>query len=274
MGRGARDEGKRQRVGYGVKSPYLSLREVIVITKKIYDEAGAGLSVESLAGLLGNTVSSSSFTKKLMALKNFGLVEQPSGDKTIRISPLGMSIVAPSTPNVRIRAKKESFLRINTFVVLHKLWEGKILPADEFFLNTLREKCQIPTELLRDWKANFIESAQEAGLLLQRPDGKIQVRSEPIGEEGVEEPSGGEEEKPPDERPEGGNESTRRLPPPPARDDSVKRFQIPLLGGKIGAVELPVGWDEADVQKMIKIINVMFLPEKEKGGHSEGKPST
>ena len=49
---------------------------------------------------------------------------------------------------------------------------------------------------------------------------------------------------------------------PTSPDKSVKRFQIPLPGGKIGAVELPDGWDEAAVQKMIKIIEVMFLPEK------------
>ncbi|MHB8782235.1 MAG: hypothetical protein ACYDAX_02235 [Desulfobacteria bacterium] len=266
MARSAKDVGKRQYIGYGVKPPYLSLRDAIAIIKEMYDKAGAELSVESLANLMNNTVASSSFRKKYMALKNFGLVEQSNGDKMIRISNLGMSIVAPSTPNARVKAKKESFLRINTFLVLHKHWEGKILPAEEFFLNTLREKCQVPSELLEGWRDNFIESAQEAGLLQQRSDGKIQVRSEPQAEEGYEETGDEGEEKTPPGDPEGEKDRFRKpfLPPPPP-DKSVNRFQIPLTGGKIGAVELPDGWDDTDVNKMIKVIEVMFLPEKGKG---------
>jgi len=265
MAKDAKDAGKRPYVGYGVKPPYLSLREAIETIKNMYEKAAAELSVESLAGLLGNTVSSSSFRKKMMALKNYGLIDQASGDKTIRISNLGMNIVAPSTPNARIRAKKESFLRINNFMVLHKHWEGKILPADEFFRNTLREKCEVPSELLEGWKDIFIESAQEAGLLQQRVDGKTLVRSEPIAEEGVEGTVGEGEEKLPPGDPESEKEKVRKPPPLPPPDKSVKRFQIPLPGGKIGAVELPDGWNEADVEKMIKVIEVMFLPEKEKG---------
>ena len=268
MAKVAKDAGKRQYVGYGVKPPYLSLREAIETIKDMYEKSAAELSVESLADLLGNTVRSSSFKKKMMALKNYGLIDQASGNNAIRISNLGMKIVAPSTPNVRVRAKKESFLRINTFMVLHKLWEGKILPAEEFFRNTLREKCGIPPELLEGWRDIFIESAQEASLLQQRTDGKMQVRSEPIAEE-AEEGAGGEgEENLPPEDPEAEKERLRKPPPPSPVDKSVKRFQIQLLGEKIGAVELPIGWDAEDVRKMIRVIRVMFLPEEEAQGEA------
>ena len=48
----------------------------------------------------------------------------------------------------------------------------------------------------------------------------------------------------------------------PQRGD-VERFQIPLLKGKIGVVELPKGWNESDVKKMIRVMNAMFFWSEE-----------
>jgi|SRR5579863_393629 len=260
---------KKKSVGYGVKPPYLTLKQATDIVRKVYDNAGADLSEDSLSGIFQNSVGSSSFSLKLMALKSFGLAEQERRGAPIRLTHLACDIAAPSEPSIRATAKRDSFLKIDTYAKLHQLWAGKILPSGEFFLNTLRERCKIPSDLTQRWKDSFIESALEAALLQQRSDGKMQVRSEPIieGADGNEAGSSGEEPVSSPTLNNAGAAKPELKPPftelPP--DPRAERYQIPLLGeGRIGAIELPRGWSAADVLKMIRVMQVMLLPDEEK----------
>jgi hypothetical protein len=257
---------KKKNVGYGVKPPYVNLKQAVEIIKTIYNDAGAELSDDSLSGILKNSVGSSSFRLKLMALKSFGLAEQERWKAPIKLSQLASDIAAPSDAATRARAKKEAFLRIENYAKLHQLWAGKILPADEYFLNTLRERCKIPSDLTQRWKDSFIESALEAALLQQRSDGKMQVRSDPAIE-GIDTNEAEPREASMNSASAnnaGTGAKTDSAPPPllPRQDPKSERYQIPLLDGKTGAIELPNGWSVADVQKMIKVMKVMLLPDE------------
>ncbi len=266
MAGGQKPKKKKKSIGYGVKPPYLTLKQAVEIIRRIYDNAGTDLSEDSLSGIFENSVGSSSFTLKLMALKSFGLVEQVKRGTPVRLTQLACNIAAPSEPATRAIAKKEAFLQIENYGKLHQLWAGRILPTGEFFLNTLRERCKIPSDLTQRWKDSFIESALEAALLQQRPDGKMQVRSEPIveGAETIEAESGEESMNSAIANDTGARARTSPMQPPqtPSQDTGNERYPIHLLEGKIGVVELPKGWSPADVQKMIRVMQVMLLPDQ------------
>ncbi len=245
---------KKARIGYGVKPPYVHLGEAIDIVKRVYEDAGGSVVEDQLSTIMGNTVKSSSFNLKLMALRSFGLITPEGQGKRIGLSELAKRIVAPITPEEKLQAIKEAFLRIETYRTLHELWAGKILPTDEFFLNTIRERCRIPPELTNRWKDSFMASGAVAGLFQEREDGKIQLRLEPgtirqVLEE-LSMPGRGESNAPIERQPPGRSS-------PPSGD--MDRFQVPLLEGRIGVIELPKGWTDSDVKKMIQVMRVMFL---------------
>ena len=109
-------------------------------------------------------------------------------------------------------------------------------------------------------------SGKVAGLFQERQDGKIQVRIEP-GSIVSQEP----QRQPGDisAREASQESATVKLPVPGeppifSQSREVQRFQIPLLEGKLAVVELPHGWTEADITKMLQIMKVMFLWDKEK----------
>jgi len=256
---------KRATVGYGVKPPYIHLGDAIEIIKRVYEDAGGSVSEDELSSIVGNSVGSSSFRMKVQALKSYGVVTQEGAGKRVILSDPGRRLVAALTPEERALAQKESFLRIDTYRKLYELWAGKILPAEEFFLNALREHCKIPQQLTKAWMESFSHSGKAAGLFQERPDGKIQIRIEPgvlTSKESAKELSGSSKNQ-------GANGSTAAqttgsgtlVKPLPG---GLERFHIPLLEGRLAVVELPHGWTEADIAKMLQIMKVMFLWEKEK----------
>src|SRR5882724_8773830 len=245
---------KGSRIGYGVKPPYINLKESLEILRRIYDDAGGTVSNDQLSRIVGNTVGSSSFGLKIQALKNYGLVAQDDSGR-ITLSDLGRRIAAPIDTEQRSAAIKEAFLKLATHKTLFDIWAGRILPAEEFFLNTIRERCDIPSELTKRWRESFMESGRAAGLFQERPDGKIQLRLEP-DEETIVAPQN-------DEAPAAAQSpipARRAAPAMPLPLSDVERFQIPLTSeGKVGVIELPKGWTQPDVKKMIHVIEAMFL---------------
>lgn len=246
------------RIGYGVRPPYIHLGDAVEIIRRIHEDAGGSVSEDQLSTLFGNSVKSSSFQLKLMSLKAFGLVSQ-SG-KRIALSPTGQGIVAATSPDQRISAYKSAFLNIDTYKTLYELWAGRILPADEFFLNTLQTRCHIPAELTKRWRESFMQSGNAAGLFQDRPDGRIQLRQDPI----VDATQSVMDETPTTSQ--GGDTTEERQLPVSmqvSKSGAIQKFQIPLSGGKIGAIELPLGWTQSDVKKMIRVIDAMFVASDE-----------
>lgn len=245
---------KKKRVGYGVKPPYIDLGEGLRLAQKIYDDGGGSVSEDQLSAIFGNSVGSSSFRLKLGALKSFGLVNQAGAGARIELSEVGRSFAGATRVGQKWDAVKTAFLNIENFRTLYEFWSGKILPQDTFLLNSIREHCKVPAELLTSWKNNFMSSAKAATLLQERTDGRVQLRREPGSTE---------------EEPMVAGETTERSQAAPSRapvlrrdELEVERFPIPLVGeGKSATVELPKGWTQADVRKMIHVIEAMFLWE-------------
>lgn len=243
---------RKKNIGYGVKPPYVDLGEALELVDKVYNDGGGSVSEDQLSAMFSNSVQSSSFRLKLGALKTFGLVSQAGAGTRVELSEVGRSYSAAMTAGQRASAVQAAFLNIENYRKLFEFWSGKVLPQDEFFLNSIRERCKVPAELARSWKNSFMESARAAGLLQERADGRVQLRREPGSTE---------------EEPIGSSETTEKAQgplraAPVIRRDDVERFPIPLAGeGKSAMIELPKGWTPDDVRKMIYVIKAMFLWE-------------
>jgi hypothetical protein len=173
---------KIERNPRGTMPPYLPLAEAFELTKKIYEQGGGIASYNLISQLTGNSTSSSSFNRKLSALRGYGLATDQN--KTITLTDKGNAIAAPQTPEGALQAKKDAFLSIEVFVRIYDRHRGKLLPADEFLRNIIEQDCKIPRELSEAWVSAFKEAARATGLLLDRADGKTQILDSPILSEG------------------------------------------------------------------------------------------
>jgi len=240
---------KKRRIGYRVRPPYMDLGKAIEVIRRIYEEAGGSVTEDQLSGIMGNSPSSSSFVYKVQALKTFQLIQQEGPGQHITLSDIGRRVIAPTDPRERAQALREAFLGPETHRTLYDAYAGKLLPSGEFFLNAIRERCGVPQELATGWKDSFMGSGAVAGLLQERSDGKMQLRSESnsVTERGQEETV-----EPLIERPQDASRGS----------DGQKRgekFSVPLLDGRMALVELPSGWTPQDVKKMLEVMRVMFL---------------
>jgi hypothetical protein len=255
--KGAAMAKKSERLNYGLNPPFLDLSEAVDIVKRIYYDAGGSVSEDQLSSLIKNSVKSSSYRRKMQALKNYGLITQDGSNGRINISSLGRNIIAPTSPDDKYQAIKTAFLNIETFKTLYELWAGKILPVDEFLLNTIRERAGIPPELVKQWKNIFMSSGTAAGLFQQRQDGKTQVR---IEAESLLNPNVDSGESLPQSPPQPAPPPHASPPslPPSRLSSEFNRINIPLFEGRVAAIEIPFGSTGKDMEKFIRVIRVMF----------------
>ena len=164
----------QKRLPKGTFPPLLTLGDAASLARKVYEHGGGEASFDLLSQMAGNSVSSSTFIKKLASLKSYGLaIEQ---NKTISLSDLGLAIAAPTDADSSASALKAALLRIDILNRIYERHKGKLLPADEFLRNIIQGEFRVPREIADRWVRSFKESSRAAGLLLERPDGKIQVR--------------------------------------------------------------------------------------------------
>jgi hypothetical protein len=174
-----KDTSNGDRYARGSKPPFLPLSEAFSISQQIFEQGGGQASFDLLSKITGNSSSSSSFVKKVNALKTFGLVTEPDKGK-LELSDLGLTVVAPRTPEEAASAKMQSFLRPEVFNRIYERHKGKLLPADEFIKNIVEQDCGKPRELSQEWVAAFKEAAKTVGILHERGDGKTQIMESPI----------------------------------------------------------------------------------------------
>ncbi len=171
---------KNERFPRGSFPPFIFLGEAITLAEKLYALSSGKASFDLLSRVTGNSISSSSFTKKLSALKAYGLVSVDQAKMEVALTDIGVTIAAPMNQEASGLARKEAFLRIEVFNRIYEKHKGKLLPADEFLRNIIEIDCQMPRELSPQWLLAFKQSIRAAGLLYDRGDGKMQIMESPI----------------------------------------------------------------------------------------------
>src|SRR5229473_1386789 len=88
-------------------------------------QQGKILSESQLAAVLGNTITSSAFTRKIRALIVYCLLsEQPGGQ--FALTDLALAIALPRSPGTQMEATKEAFLKVEQFSLLFSQHKGKL----------------------------------------------------------------------------------------------------------------------------------------------------
>ena len=243
-----KERDKKARRPRGSFPPSLALSEAISVITRLYEDVGGDASYDTFAGVINNSPSSSTFTRKLGSLKNYGLVTDER--RHVRVSELGIAVVAPTSPHERTQALKQAFLNVDVFGTLYEKYKGKLLPQDEFLTNVVG--AFVPKEFSHTWIDRFKQSAKSAGLIRDRGDGKLQVREFADSQEGDLHDSQRIEEAAPSYS---ASASASPSPAPPEEPDSEAVpyghvSKIKLSEGRQAVFSLPDRLTERDAQKL------------------------
>jgi hypothetical protein len=244
-------EEKTERLKRGSNPPYIGLGDAFALIRGIYEQGGGQASYDLLSRLTGNSRSSSSFIKKIGALKAYGLVTEQSD--TVYLTEYGQSIAAPTSESGASSAKRASLLSVGVFAKIYERHKGKLLPADEFLKNIIEQDSGIPRDLSSEWTRAFKEAARAAGILYDRPDGKTQIMEGVSTDSGAESRSDSVDSASVSNRSE---ETPRSVPSQPIPHSSapssasgnVTRFE--LSDGRIAEFNIPFGINSRDAKRL------------------------
>jgi hypothetical protein len=164
------DVDKRIRI---TQPPYLSFPEALRIATAIYENGGGSADADLLNRILGNSTTSSSFQRKLQALKAFRLISHLS--PPVALTDVAEAIIAPKNAEEKARNLKGAAIGPLPFRNVYERFKGKLLPADEYLRNGFLHDLAIPKPVAEAWVIAFKAALESANLLLHRADGKIQV---------------------------------------------------------------------------------------------------
>jgi hypothetical protein len=243
---------KSERLKRGSNPPYIGLVDSFSIVRSIYEDGGGQASYELMSRITGNSHSSSSFIKKVGALKSYGLITEQN--ETIFLTDQGLAIAAPKSQPLEALAKKSALQNIAVFNKIYERHKGKLLPADEFLKNIIEQDAGIPRDLSSEWAKAFRVAARAAGLIYDRPDGKTQIIDNPlIGSREDHRGSGSSEGQP---QTIGGTNTTERttsaiIPTtlsPMTASGNTTRFE--LSDGRVAEFSIPFGISSKDAKRL------------------------
>lgn len=156
-----------------MQPPYLSLPAAIRVASDIYEANGGTADSNLLTRLLKNSTSSSSFSRKLQALRNYQLIS--STLPPVSLTEIGLGVVAPKDEAARSSALKAAATGPAPFNRTYERLKGKLLPQDEFLSNSFAHELTVPRVVADQWVDSFKTALDAAGLLLTRSDGKTQI---------------------------------------------------------------------------------------------------
>jgi hypothetical protein len=224
--------------------PYLQLRDAIRIAEQIYEQ-GAGVGDSNLlTKILNNSISSSSFTRKLQAMRLYKLTS--SAAVPVELTETGITIVAPKDETSRGLALKTAAIGPEVFRRNYERFKGKLLPQDDFLRNTFIHDLQLPpNKVVADaWIDCFRSALDTAGLLMTRPDGKVQVLEGPQSPSEAE--SKDQEEKIEPKTPTSAQPKAEK----PAEQGDGHTTRITLADGRLATVFIPDRLTQRDATRL------------------------
>jgi hypothetical protein len=254
-------EKRQRRIPRGAAPPGLSLGEAVEIATRLCEEAGGEAIYSQLSSITNNSPGSSTFIKKLTALKNYGLVQEEgkANNKMIRLTDdIGFIITAPKSEAERAEALRQAFLRIDLFSKLYEKFKGRLLPQDIFLVNTIAD--YVPREVAQTWLERFKQSAYAANLLEERSDGKTLVleaipTSQPKRQPEPEIKAEQAEERQP--------QQPQAQPLAQSISDDAIRMPIALGPGRLAHIELPRDWKPTELKKLLAILKLSLGDDSE-----------
>lgn len=136
--------------------------------------AGRPLPPAELKTALG--INADSMLRRIIAASSrFDLTVGTSTSTVITLTETARDIVAPPSPEARDRALVAAFLSPDAFRKFYEHYEGRILPEEEYLVNTLDRELKIPREYAKKFLEVFFESAKTANMLDTTVPGKTRL---------------------------------------------------------------------------------------------------
>ena len=119
--------------------------------------AGSPIKPDMLAKAVGfNSTSDWRFLEiPLRSANLYGLVDGRGKTSPVSLTEIGRDVVSPSAPSARPKALQLAFRHVDDFKRVEDFYQGKKLPEDEFFENTLYREFSIPRERIRAFIDTF-----------------------------------------------------------------------------------------------------------------------
>src|SRR5690606_11522658 len=98
-----------------------------------------------------------------------------SGDK-YSLSETARKIFAPNYPEERTEGIVKAITVPTVFSKFYSEYNGKLLPQDDFLLNILENRYDVPRERVEEAKDVILANARFAGIMSEHNDGKRLIR--------------------------------------------------------------------------------------------------
>lgn len=137
--------------------PQNTLEEAIKVIQQI-DEKYAGKKTRAvdIVKLVGfNKVTDWRFKNLLRSANLYGLTTGTGEKALIEPTPLSADILSPQAPAQRQSALLKAFQSVELFQKVSKHYEGKKIPEDEYFGNTLTREYNIPKDRIQTFISVF-----------------------------------------------------------------------------------------------------------------------
>ena len=141
-------------------------RRALTIAESIEkNNAGKPYDRLDLAKSLNWSPNSSGFRLLIASSSKYGLTEGSHSADKIAVTPLGSSIVAPTSEEGKAKAIREALLNPDLFRKVTEFFDKKMLPKEELFKNTLRKEFGVLPEDVESCSKVLMENFADYGLI-------------------------------------------------------------------------------------------------------------
>nr|WP_123784632.1 hypothetical protein [Pirellula staleyi] len=159
--------------------PKNSLEDALLVARAIEDKhAGNPMRAADLAKAVGyNLPSDWRYLDLLKSANQYGLVSGTGQHATVSLTEIGQDVVAPSSPQQRQQALLKAFRNVDEFRRVEDFYNGKKIPEDEFFENTLVREFSIPRERIKPFINVFTSNLRFLNLFNPRRSEQVEPTS-------------------------------------------------------------------------------------------------
>lgn len=236
------------------RPPYLGLEEALAAITAIQEQGGGSVTAETLSPIIGNSTKSSSFQRKVSALRGYGLVDVV-GDR-ISVSRLGLGYVAPTSEEEKAEVAATALRNIPLARALHDRYGGGLLPNRDILANMMLREYGAAEPNNTLWADFFLGALRTAGLLAHA-GGRATVLTRPnVGRADAATSSAAADSFAVNPAPTAAPTPAARAPAPMVSGE-VQRIDLPLADGKVATIVLPTSATPDDIEDVIAMLTVM-----------------
>ena len=160
------DERPRKRTRMVRQYPVHTLEEALIVATAIQEiNRGEPFDRLLLAGTIGTTPASSSYTNRLNASLRYGLTEGGYSSQKISVTALGRSITAPTGGPERREALVQAALKPELFLNFYRSLDGKRMPPDQYAKNALQRESDVHPDLTNECLTIIKQNGLFVGIL-------------------------------------------------------------------------------------------------------------